>query len=98
MFAAEILGGAHFLSRKDRSHMRQATKRHAEVIEHWIATGKIQPVDPRHLFVLLWSATQFYADFEPLVCDALEVRRLAGRDYESAARTIVQTVLRGLQI
>jgi len=97
MFAAEILRGARFLSRKDRSHMRLATKRHAEVIEHWIASGKMRPVDPRHLFIMLWSSTQFYADFEPLVCDALEVRRLAGRDYEAAARTIVQTVLYGLQ-
>jgi TetR/AcrR family transcriptional regulator len=97
MLAAEILRGARFLSRKDRNHMRLVTRRHAEVIEHWIASGKIRAVDPRHLFIMLWSATQFYADFEPLVCDALEVRRLAASDYESAARTIVQTVLRGLQ-
>jgi TetR/AcrR family transcriptional regulator len=97
VFAAEILTGAKFLSRKDRGHMRLVTKRHAEIVEHWIARGKIRPVDPRHLFIILWSATQFYADFETLACDALEKPRLRSSDYEDAARTIVQTVLRGLQ-
>jgi TetR/AcrR family transcriptional regulator len=98
VFAAEILRGASFLSREDRNHMRLVTKRHAEIVAHWIAAGKIRPVDPRHLFIVLWSATQFYADFETLACDALEARRLKVSDYESAARTIVQTVLRGLQV
>jgi len=97
VFAAEILRGAPFLPRKDRAHMRQVTKRRAEIVEHWIASGKIRPVDPRHLFIMLWSATQFYADFEPLACDALETPRLKKNDYDSAAHTIVQTVLRGLQ-
>jgi TetR/AcrR family transcriptional regulator len=49
------------------------------------------------LFIILWSATQFYADFEVLACDALESRRLKLSDYEAAARAIVQTVLRGLR-
>jgi TetR/AcrR family transcriptional regulator len=97
VFAAEILRGGQFLSRKDRDHMRLITRRHVEIVDHWIASGKIQPVEPRHLFIILWSATQFYADFEPLACDALESRRLKLSDYEAAARTIVQTVLRGLR-
>jgi TetR/AcrR family transcriptional regulator len=97
MFAAEILRGAHFLSRKDRDHMRLVTKRHAEIVDHWIASGKIRPVDPRHLFIILWSTTQFYTDFETLACDALDGRRLKVSDYEAAARAIVATVLRGLQ-
>jgi TetR/AcrR family transcriptional regulator len=97
VFAAEILRGGQSLSRKDRDHMRLVTRRHAEIVDHWIASGKILPVDPRHLFIILWSATQFYADFEALACDALESRRLKLSDYEAAARAIVQTVLRGLR-
>ena len=97
VFATEILRGSRFLSRKDREHMRHVTKRHAEVVEGWISSGKIRPVDPRHLFIILWSATQFYADFETLACDALETPRLKVNDYNSAARTIVETVLRGLR-
>ena len=97
VFAAEILRGGQYLSRRDHDHMRLITRRHAEVIEHWIAAGKIRRVDPRHLFIMLWSATQFYADFETLACDALESSRLKVSDYDAAARTIVATTLRGLQ-
>jgi TetR/AcrR family transcriptional regulator len=97
VFATEILRGARFLSRKDRHHMRLVTRRHVEIVDHWIANGKIRRVDPRHLFIILWSATQFYTDFETLACDALETPRLGVADYRAAAHTIVETVLRGLQ-
>ncbi|MDR3474959.1 MAG: TetR family transcriptional regulator C-terminal domain-containing protein [Devosia sp.] len=96
VFANEILGGARFFKRKDRLHMRLVTKTHSATVEKWIADGKIRPVDPRHLFIMLWSSTQFYADFETLACDALDSPRLRLADYEAAAHTIVETVLRGL--
>lgn len=97
VFANEILRGAPFLSRKDKAHMRLVTKRHVEIVNQWIASGQIRPVDPRHLFIVLWSTTQFYADFEMLACEALESSRLKASDYEGAARTIVETVLAGLR-
>ncbi len=95
VFAAEILTGAKFLSRKDRGHMRLVTKRHAEIVEHWIARGKIDPVDPRHLFIILSrSATQFYADFETLACDALEKPRLRSSDCRRGAHDCADGVAR----
>lgn len=96
MFATEILAGAQFLSRQDREHMRDVTKERSEIIEHWIRQGKLKPVDPRHLLIILWSATQFYADFEKLACDALDTNRLTSADLEKAAQTIVQTVIGSL--
>ncbi|PYE32276.1 TetR family transcriptional regulator [Rhizobium sp. PP-F2F-G38] len=96
MFATEILAGAPFLSRRDREHMRDVTKERSEIIEHWIRQGKLKPVDPRHLFIILWSSTQFYADFDKLACDALETTRLTAADLETAAQTIVQTVIGSL--
>jgi AcrR family transcriptional regulator len=96
MFATEILAGAPFLSRRDREHMRDVTKERSEIIELWIRQGKLKPVDPRHLFIILWSSTQFYADFDKLACDALETNRLTAADLEKAAQTIVQTVIHSL--
>jgi len=58
-FANEILRGARFLTRRHQQHMRDVTTERAKIIEHWIAQKKMAPVDPRHFFVLLWSATQF---------------------------------------
>lgn len=96
VFASEIIGGARFLSRKDRQHMRDVTRTHAATIDGWIAAGKLRPVDPRHLLIMLWGMTQFYADFEILACDALEQPKLRRGDFDVAARTIVDTVLSSL--
>lgn len=96
LFANEIIRGARFLTRKNRRHMQDVTKRHSKVIEGWIAAGRLKPVDPRHLFIMLWAATQFYADFEPLACDALDKPKLRASDFDAAAETITRTVLRGL--
>lgn len=96
LFANEILQGAEHLSIEARNHMRTVTSEKAKVIDAWAAAGKIEQVDARHLFILLWSATQFYVEFEALACDALDVSQLQAADYDMAAKSITKTVLRGL--
>ena len=98
LFANEILQGAEHLSLDAREHMRKVTAEKASVIDAWAASGKIMPVDARHLFILLWSATQFYVEFEALACDALDVDKLVEADYVKAAKTITTTILRGLLV
>lgn len=98
LFASEIIHGAEFLTRADRAHMKSVTDKAVIVVDGWIAAGKLKPVDARHLFIMLWSATQFYGDFEPLARDALNSRRLSAAHYEQAARTITETVLHGLAV
>ena len=94
-FANEVLGGARFLTARHRKHMQVVTGERARVVEEWIRQEKMAPVDPRHFFMMLWSATQFYADFEALAADTLGKRRLTRKDYAAAARTITQVVLDG---
>jgi TetR/AcrR family transcriptional regulator len=96
LFANEILQGAEHLPPEARSHMRSVTAEKVKVVDGWVEAGKIGQVDPRHLFILLWSATQFYVEFEALACDALHVAELRAADFHQAARTITQTVLGGL--
>ncbi|MBL0373783.1 TetR family transcriptional regulator C-terminal domain-containing protein [Rhizobium sp. KVB221] len=98
LFASEIIQGARFLKKKDREHMREVTDVRVKVVENWIAAGKMIAVDPRHLFIMLWAATQYYAQFEPLAADALGKTRLKLEDYDKAATTIADTVLRGILV
>lgn len=98
LFANEILQGAEHLSMDAREHMRKVTSEKAAVIDAWATAGKIVPVDARHLFILLWSATQFYVEFEALACDALDVSQLGEDDHAKAAKTITETILRGLLV
>lgn len=94
LFANEILSGAKFLDRAGRNHVKEATRARAAVIEGWIAAGKIAPIDIPHFFIMLWSTTQFYADFDVLACDALEVGRLTRKDFDAAAEAVGTIVLR----
>jgi TetR/AcrR family transcriptional regulator len=96
LFASEIIQGARFLNKKDRNHMRMATDKHVAVIEQWIHEGRMASINPRHLLIILWSATQFYSDFEPLACDALGVTTISSKQFDVAAETIVRTVLGGV--
>ena len=96
LFAGEMIHGARFLKKKDREHIRQMTDAYVKVVDGWIADGKILPVDPRHLFIMLWAATQFYSDFEPAAVDGLGKTRLKADDFEAAAVTITDTILRGI--
>jgi TetR/AcrR family transcriptional regulator len=83
LFANEIIHGARFLSPRDRAHMSAVTNKYVSIVEGWMTEGKLARVDPRHLFIMLWSMTQFYADFGLLAA-------------EHAAETIIQTMLAGL--
>ena len=94
-FANEILRGARFLTRRHRRHVQEVTRERARVVEEWIRQRKMAPVDPPHFFMLLWSATQFYADFGSLAADTLCRRRLTRRDFAAAAQTITSVVLDG---
>jgi TetR/AcrR family transcriptional regulator len=95
LFANEILSGAKFLDRAGRRHVQEATRAKARVIEGWIADGRMVPIDIPHFFIMLWSTTQFYADFDVLACDALETAKLTKKDYDAAAEAICALVLRG---
>ena len=94
-FANEILRGAQFLERRQRQHIREVTDQRAHVVEEWIRRGQMAPVDPRHFFIMLWSATQFYADFGMLAADVLGRRRLTRTDFDAAAETMTKVILDG---
>ena len=94
-FANEILRGARFLADSHRQHIREVTDSRAEVVNEWIRQGRLAPVDPYHFFVVLWSSTQFYADYSILAADILHKDRLTEADFEAACDTISNTVLEG---
>ena len=94
-FANEILRGAPFLERRQRQHIREVTDQRAHVVEEWIRREQMAPVDSRHFFVMLWSATQFYADFGMLAADVLGRHRLTRTDFDAAAETMIQVILDG---
>jgi TetR/AcrR family transcriptional regulator len=95
VFANELLHGAPVLGELMRTELRAMVKKKAQVIEGWIAAGRMAPVDATHLFFTIWAATQTYADFDVQVRAVLGRARLSGRDHARAAEHVVGLVLRG---
>jgi AcrR family transcriptional regulator len=95
MFANEAVHGGRFLTRQDRAHIQAITVEKAKVFEAWAKAGKMDPVHPMHLFIMLWATTQFYADSDILATNALETRRLRPKDFADAAAVITRIVLKG---
>jgi AcrR family transcriptional regulator len=62
-FSQEISRGAPVL-RPHWEQSKQASLRASKVIESWVETGKIKPVDPMVFQMELWAVTQHYADYE----------------------------------
>lgn len=88
-FAGELLRGGTFLTSRQKRHVQSVTREACDVVQRWIDDGKCNPVDPRHLFIMLWSTTQFYADFAPMAATTLEVSRLRKADFANAADQII---------
>jgi TetR/AcrR family transcriptional regulator len=95
VFANEILHGAPFLETYLAQDLRRRVEQKAKVIRHWIRSGKLRPVDPKHLIFQLWASTQHYADFDVQVRAVLGRRRLGERDFASAAANITSLILDG---
>jgi TetR/AcrR family transcriptional regulator len=96
IFANEIMHGAPAIAGLLRGPIRQWLDSKAAVIERWIADGRIKPVDPRHLFFVIWAATQHYADFDVQVAALLGHSAVEAQDYAKATDTITSMVLAAL--
>jgi TetR/AcrR family transcriptional regulator len=88
-FAGELLRGGTFLTPRQKRHVQSITHDACAVVQGWIDEGRCNPVDPRHLFIMLWSTTQFYADFAPMAATTLEVPKLRKADFTEAAKQII---------
>lgn len=95
VFANELLHGAPEIGDYLRGELRALVADKAQVIEGWIAAGRMAPVDPVHLFISLWALTQTYADFETQVCAVLGRPQLGPADYRRATAHVQALVLRG---
>ena len=95
VFAAEVLSGAPVIGRFLRTDLKRWVDRQAAVFRQWSRQGRMEPIEPRHLFFLIWAMTQTYADFDVQVAAVLGRKRLAARDYQAATAVITRLVLRG---
>jgi TetR/AcrR family transcriptional regulator len=96
LFANEILHGAPAIAAFLEGPLKEHVDREAAVISGWVAEGKLAPVDPRHLIMMIWAITQHYADFDTQVQAVLGPAASRTR-FEDARRTAAAALLEGLR-
>jgi TetR/AcrR family transcriptional regulator len=96
VFANELIHGAPRLGDFLENELQDWVAKKSKVIDGWVKAGKMRPVDARHLFFMLWAATQTYADFAVQIAAVLGRKTLKPADYDKAAQQTTEIVLRGL--
>lgn len=72
IFATEVARGAKLIMDLIEGDLKVLLNKKVLVIQSWIDSGRMAPVDPHHLIFSIWSTTQHYADFD------VQVRVLLG--------------------
>jgi TetR/AcrR family transcriptional regulator len=96
LWAMEMLAGAPHIGGFLRGRVRHLVEEKSAIVNGWIADGRIAPIDPPHLFFIIWAATQTYADFSVQMTAVMNRTRLDGEFYDAARETITTLVLNGL--
>lgn len=96
LFANEILHGAPAIGDFLNGPLKDLVDAKAKIINGWVADGRIAPIDPRHLIMMVWAMTQHYADFDVQV-QAVLGSQASEKRWEDARQTVMTIVLDGLR-
>lgn len=95
VWASEVIAGAPKLRGYLETEVNDWVEKQVSQIRRWIEEGRMKPVDPLALLIMIWSTTQWYADFE------CQIRILnAGKDFDDeefdkAKATVREIILSG---
>ncbi|GJE25371.1 TetR family transcriptional regulator C-terminal domain-containing protein [Methylobacterium organophilum] len=100
--AGEVLNGSRRIAQFLEEELKPVLERKLGRVHTWQLGGALAPVDARHLFFLIWAATEFYAN------SAIEVATVLGHGateettmeqaaWDSAAESIIHIVLHGVR-
>jgi TetR/AcrR family transcriptional regulator len=94
IFTSEVLGGGHNLGRYWPVAVK-STQKKVDVINRWIAEGRMRPLDARLLLMQIWGMTQHHADYAVQVQVMLGLGPDEALDREPIARELTTFVLLG---
>ncbi|OEC36804.1 transcriptional regulator, TetR family [Pseudomonas cuatrocienegasensis] len=98
LFCLEMIQGAPLLKPSLEGSLRALVDAKADVVRTWIAEGRMQAVDPHHLFFSLWALTQHYADFSVQVASITGHTLDDPQFFDQALANVRRMILRGIGI
>ncbi len=96
LFANEVMQGAPQILPILQTDLKRLVEEKSQVIEDWIAAGKMKRVDPVHLIFTIWATTQHYADF------SVQIKALTGKDlsdpdfHKATVQSVTALILNGV--
>ncbi len=96
VFANEIINGAPHIKQYLKENLQPALEADVKLVKEWIAQGKMDDIDPYHLFFVIWASTQTYADFSSQIQLALDKPSLDSDDFTRAGDFLTHTLLKGI--
>lgn len=96
LFALEIIQGAPHLKDYIRMDMSNWVREKSKIFQTWMDQGKMKNVDPVHLIFLIWSSTQYYADFETQVLTIMNRAKYEEEDILKSCRFLSSIILTGV--
>lgn len=96
LFAFEMMQGAPYLLPLLKGPLKKLVKEKTEIIDQWIALGKLKPISGVHLIMHIWAVSQHYSDFA-VQCQAITGKTLSNKVfYQEAITTCRQLLLDSL--
>jgi TetR/AcrR family transcriptional regulator len=98
VWASEVMHGAPVIQDYLETTLVEWTAGRMKLIQSWIDTGQMDPVDPRHLLYMLWATTQHYADFGHQIETLNGASPLSDAQWQGAKRNIKRIILKGIGV
>ncbi|PCH71912.1 MAG: TetR family transcriptional regulator [Rhodobacteraceae bacterium] len=98
VWASEVMHRAPVIQDYLETTLVDWTTGRMKLIQHWIDTGRMDPVDPRHLLYMLWATTQHYADFGHQIETLNGAKPLSDEQWKGAKTCIKRIILKGIGV
>jgi TetR/AcrR family transcriptional regulator len=98
VWASEVMHRAPVIQDYLETTLVDWTTGRMKLIQHWIDTGRMDPVDPRHLLYMLWATTQHYADFGHQIETLNGAKPLSDEQWQGAKTCIKRIILKGIGV
>lgn len=96
VWASEVMHRAPVIQDYLETTLMDWTQGRAEIIERWIAEGRMDPINPRHLLYMLWATTQHYADFGHQIDTLNNGAPLSDAQWDEAKASVKRIILKGI--
>lgn len=98
LIAMEIIAGAPVIGDFLRAELHQWVKQKGRILLQWQNEGLMAPIEPAHVFFMIWALTQTYADFESQIAAVIKPNDYDSEIYPPATRFAIEVLVRGFDL